>query len=55
MSMVKDVMTLVWMMYRLILNQDCDQMKLNSHPLLLGNVRLPYLHKKYAVCLTLHP
>ena len=38
MSMVQDVMTLVRMMYRLILNQDCDQMELNSHLLLLGHV-----------------
>ena len=31
-------MTLVRMMYRLIRNQDCDQMELNSHLLLLGHV-----------------
>ena len=41
MSIVKDVMMLVRMMYRLILNQDCDQMELNSHLLLLGHVLLP--------------
>ena len=44
MSMVEDVMTLVHMMYRLILNQDCDQMELNSHLLLIGHVLLPYNH-----------
>ena len=38
MSMVEDVMTLVRMMYRLILNQDCDQMELNPHLLLFGHV-----------------
>ena len=41
MSMVEDVMTLVRMMYRLIRNQDCDQMELNSHFLLLRHVIIP--------------
>ena len=36
MSMVEDVMMLVRMMYRLILNQNCDQMELIPHLLLLG-------------------
>ena len=40
MSMVEDVMTLVPMMYRLILNQNCDQMELKSHFLMLGHVLL---------------
>ena len=31
MSMVEDVMTLVWMMYRLILNQDCLVLILSSY------------------------
>ena len=33
--MVEDAMMLVWMMYRLIQDQDCDKMELNSHLLLL--------------------
>ena len=37
MSMVKDVMMLVRMMYRLILNQNFDQMELIPHLLLLGH------------------
>ena len=36
MSMVEDVMMLVWMMYGLIMNQNFDQMELIPHLLLLG-------------------
>ena len=31
-------------MYHLILNQNCDQMKMKSNPLLLGHIILSYLH-----------
>ena len=40
MSMVEDVMMLVRMMYRLILNHNCDQMEFNSHLMLLGKFLL---------------
>ena len=41
MSMVEDVMMLVRMMYGLILIQNCDQMELIPHNLLLGHFLLP--------------
>ena len=37
------------MMYRLILNQNCDLVELIPHLLLIGNVLLPQLHKNDAV------
>ena len=52
--MVEDVMTLVWMMYCLILNHDCDHMELNSHLLLLVHVLLPYVNHFHAVGLAIH-
>ena len=41
MSMVEDVMMLARMMYRFILNQNCDKMELIPHLLLLGHFLLP--------------
>ena len=48
-------MTLVRMIYRLILNQDCDQMELNSHIMLLGHVLIPHVDHFNAVGLAIHP
>ena len=55
MCILQKMMTLVRMMYRLILIQNCDQMELKSHILLLGHVIFPYMHHFYAVGLAILP
>ena len=55
MWIIQKMITLVWMMYRLILNHNCDHMELKSNHLLLIHVILLYMHHFHAVGLAIHP